>query len=56
MLSKPSINSSIDLQHSSLGHESYIEQYVKYEDFKDVYEKLVICTQVEEFIVMYIIT
>jgi hypothetical protein len=48
MLSRPSINASIVLQHNSLAHESYVEQYARDEDFKDVYETLTHGTQVEE--------
>jgi hypothetical protein len=48
MLSRPSVNASIVLQHSSLAHESYIEQYARDEDFKDVYETLIHGTKVEE--------
>jgi hypothetical protein len=48
MLSRPSVNASIVLQHSSLAHESYIEQYAKDAYFKDVYETLTHGTTVEE--------
>jgi hypothetical protein len=48
MLSRPFVNASIVLQHSSLSHESYIEQYARDEDFKDVYETLIHGTKVEE--------
>jgi len=47
MLSRPSLNSSIILQNSSLAHESYIEQYAKDIDFKYVYESLTHGAQVE---------
>lgn len=40
MLSRPSINASIVLQHNSLSHESYVEQYARDEGFIDVYETL----------------
>jgi hypothetical protein len=48
MVSRPSVNASIILKHSSLVHESYIEQYVRDEDFKDVYETLIHGIKVEE--------
>ena len=34
------INASIILQQSPLNHDNYIEQYIKDEYFKDVYESL----------------
>ena len=40
MLSKPPIVASIILKNTSLSHDSYVEQYVIDEDFKEVYEKL----------------
>ena len=43
----PIINASIILQQSPLAHDNYIEQYVKYEYFKDVYEYLMHGTQIE---------
>ena len=48
MLSRPYLNASIVLQHSSLAHESYIEQYARDKDFKDAYETLIHGTKVEE--------
>jgi hypothetical protein len=48
MLSRPSINASTILKHNSMTHESYIEQYAKDEDFKDVYATLSHGNQVEE--------
>jgi len=40
MLSCPPVSASVILQNASLSHESYVEQYVVDEDFKDIYEKL----------------
>jgi hypothetical protein len=40
MLSRPFINASVILRYNPLAHESYVEQYAKDEDFKDVYEAL----------------
>jgi hypothetical protein len=40
MLSIPFVNASIVLQHSSLPHESYNEQYAIDANFKDVHETL----------------
>ena len=40
MLSRPPIISSIILKNASLSHDSYVEQYVVDEDFKEVFEKL----------------
>ena len=40
MLSRPIINASTILKHTSVLHESYIEQYAQDIDFKDVYETL----------------
>ena len=37
MLSRPPKNSSIVIQQSPLVHASYVEQYTKDEDFKEVY-------------------
>jgi hypothetical protein len=48
MLSRPSTNASIVLQHNSLALESYIEQYDRDEDFKDVYKTLIHGIKVEE--------
>jgi len=48
ILSRPFVNASIVLQHSSLAHESYIEQYARDEYFKDVYETLIHGTKVEK--------
>jgi hypothetical protein len=48
MLSRPFVYASIILQHSSLIHQSYIEQYARDEDFKDVYETLIHGTKVKE--------
>ena len=40
MLSRPPVNASIILHNSALTHESYIEQYAKDKDFKNVYALL----------------
>ena len=48
MLSRSSLNSLVVLQNNSLKHESYIEQYSTYVDFKYIYESLTHCAQVEE--------
>jgi hypothetical protein len=48
MLSRLDVNASIVLQHSSLAHESYIEQYAKDEYFKDVCGTLINGTKVKE--------
>ena len=48
MLSRPWVSASIILKHSSLAHESFIEQYATDEDFMDAYETLTHGTQVED--------
>ena len=40
MLSRPPINASIVIQQSPSVNSSYVEQYTKDEDFKEVYESL----------------
>jgi hypothetical protein len=40
MLSRPMINASTILRYNPLAHESYVEQYAKDDDFKDIYEAL----------------
>jgi hypothetical protein len=40
MLSRPIVNASTILKHDSLAHESFVEQYARDNDFKDVYEAL----------------
>jgi hypothetical protein len=40
MLSRPPTNASIVIQQSPLVHTSYVEEYTKDEDFKEVYESL----------------
>jgi hypothetical protein len=40
MLSRPVISASMILKHDSLAHESYVEQYARDDDFKDVYGAL----------------
>jgi hypothetical protein len=48
MLSRPIISASIILKHSSIMHESYVEQYALDTDFKEVYETLCHSNHVEE--------
>ena len=48
MLSGSIINASTILNHSSVLHESYIEQYAQNMDFKDVYATLSQGKRVEE--------
>jgi hypothetical protein len=48
MLSRPSVNASIVLQHSSLAHENNIKRYARDEDFKEVYETLIHGNKVKE--------
>ena len=48
MLSRPIIGASVILKHNSIMHESYVEQYALYVDFKDVYATLCQANQVEE--------
>ena len=38
MLSRPPINDPIFIQQSPLWYASYVEQYTKDEEFKEVYE------------------
>ena len=38
MLSRPIINASTILRHTSLANESFVEQYARDDYFKDVYE------------------
>jgi hypothetical protein len=40
MLSRPIVNASTILRHNSLARESFVEQYDRDDDFKDVYEVL----------------
>jgi hypothetical protein len=40
MLSRPMINASTIPRYNPLAHESYVEKYAKYDDFKYVYESL----------------
>jgi hypothetical protein len=40
MLSRLVVNASTILKYNSLAHESYVEQYARDDDFKDVYEAL----------------
>ena len=46
MLSRPIVSASIILNHNSIMHESYAEQYTLDNDFKDVYETLCQTNQV----------
>ena len=48
MLPRYIVNSSIILNHNSVLHESYIEQYAYDSDFQDVYESLSQGNQIEE--------
>jgi hypothetical protein len=49
MLSRPPIVSSIVLKNTSLSHDSYVEQYSINEDFKELYAKLTLGAQVENY-------
>jgi hypothetical protein len=49
ILSRPPITASIILKNASLSHDSYVEQYVIDEDFKEVFEKLTHGSQVENY-------
>jgi hypothetical protein len=49
MLSRPPIVASIILKNTSLYHDSYVEQYVIDEYFKEVYEKLTHGAHVEKY-------
>jgi hypothetical protein len=49
MLSRPPIVASIILNNVSLYHDSYVEQYVLDEYFKEVFEKLTHGAQVENY-------
>ena len=49
MLSRPPIVASIILKNAYLSHDSYVEQYVIDEDFKEVFEKLNHGAQVENY-------
>jgi hypothetical protein len=49
MLSRPPIIASIILKNASLSHDSYVEQYVVDEDFKEVFEKLTHGAWVENY-------
>ena len=40
MLSRPMINASTILKCNSLAHDSFVEQYARDDDFKDMYEAL----------------
>ena len=48
MFSRPPISASIVIQQSPLVHSSYVEQYTKDEDFKEVYEALMHSSPNEE--------
>jgi hypothetical protein len=49
MLSRPPIVASVILKNTSLSHDSYVEQYAIDEDFKEVYAKLTLGAQVENY-------
>jgi hypothetical protein len=49
MLSRPPIVASIIFNNSSLSHDSYVEQYVVDQDFKEVFENLTHGEQVENY-------
>jgi hypothetical protein len=49
MLSRPPIVASIILKNDSLSHDSYVEQYIVDEYFKEVFEKLTHGAQVENY-------
>ena len=53
MLSRPYVNASIVLHHSSLAYERYIEHYARDEYFKDVYETLVQVPKWKNWITRY---
>jgi len=40
MFSRPLVNASTILEHNSLARESFVEQYARDNDFKDVYGNL----------------
>jgi hypothetical protein len=49
MLSRPPSDASIILKNVCLSHDSYVEQYVVDEDFKEVFEKLTHGAHVENY-------
>jgi hypothetical protein len=49
MISRPPIDTSIFLKNSSLSRDSYVEQYVIDEDFKEVYANLTLGSHVENY-------
>jgi hypothetical protein len=49
MFSTPPIVASIILQNTFLSHDSYVEQYAIDEYFKEVYEKLTLGAQVDNY-------
>jgi hypothetical protein len=49
MLSRPPIVASIILKNTSLSHDIYVEQYAIDEDFKEVYVKLTLGAQEENY-------
>jgi hypothetical protein len=49
MLFRPPIVASIILKNTSLSHDSCVEQYAIDEYFKEVYEKLTLGAQVENY-------
>ena len=48
MLSRPIVSASVILNHNSIMHKSYVEQYALDDDFKDIYATLCEGNQVEE--------
>jgi hypothetical protein len=48
MISRPIISASVIFKHSSIMHESYVEQYALDTDFKEVYETLCHSNHVDE--------
>jgi hypothetical protein len=49
MISRPPLVASIILKNAFLSHDSYVEQYVVDEYFKEVFEKLTRGSQVENY-------
>jgi hypothetical protein len=49
MISRPPIASSVILKNTSLSHYSYVEKYAIDEYFKEVYAKLTLGAQLENY-------
>jgi hypothetical protein len=49
MLYRPPVVASIILKNASLSHDSYVEQYIVDEDFKEVFKKLTHGAQAENY-------